>query len=118
MCESTRESGESSLNRQIKRRLKRTIFYSLFEEAKAYAFFLRSWRRGSFAQEGEDRFLLEYFGSKTGIYVDVGANHPFVISNTYLLYKRMEGFDGRAITSSGQKACFLASQGHLCECWS
>jgi FkbM family methyltransferase len=44
--------------------------------------------RGSFSQDGIDRFLLEYFGNKAGTYVDVGANHPFVISNTFLLYKR------------------------------
>ena len=29
----------------------------------------------------------EYFQGKPGIYIDVGASHPFIISNTYLLYK-------------------------------
>jgi FkbM family methyltransferase len=50
-------------------------------------FLFLAWWRGSYSQHGEDRFLLEYFGSKKGIYIDVGASHPFIISNTYLLWK-------------------------------
>ena len=43
----------------------------------------------SFSQFGEDQFLLRYFeGQSAGFYVDVGAFHPFHLSNTYLLYKR------------------------------
>jgi FkbM family methyltransferase len=44
-------------------------------------------RRGTFSQHGEDRFLLKYFHGRTGIYIDVGASHPFKISSTYLLYR-------------------------------
>ncbi len=40
----------------------------------------------SFAQHGEDTIVLEYFNRRPGFYIDVGANHPFRISNTYLLY--------------------------------
>lgn len=51
-------------------------------------FYIRAWWKGTFAQHGEDRFLLEYFKGKRGIYVDIGASHPFIISNTYLLWQR------------------------------
>lgn len=53
-------------------------------------------RRESYADHGEDVFVLEYFGRKTsGTYVDVGANHPFRVSNTYLLYRH--GWSGITI---------------------
>jgi FkbM family methyltransferase len=42
----------------------------------------------SYAQEGEDRLLLRYFGLKyDGFYVDVGAHHPYRFSNTQLFYE-------------------------------
>lgn len=44
----------------------------------------------SYAQHGEDAFIfdqLKYFNISTGIYVDIGANHPTDISNTYLFYR-------------------------------
>jgi hypothetical protein len=46
--------------------------------------------RGTYSQHGEDRLILDYFkklGRPTGTYVDVGANYPIKISNTYLLYR-------------------------------
>jgi FkbM family methyltransferase len=43
-------------------------------------------RRGSFAQHGEDKVLLELVGD-SGTYLDIGASHPFLLSNTYLLYQ-------------------------------
>lgn len=48
---------------------------------------LREKNRGTFSQHGEDTFLAEYFSGITGVYIDIGASHPFRISNTYLLYK-------------------------------
>ncbi len=43
----------------------------------------------SYSQEGEDRILLRYFENKQdGFYVDIGAHHPKIYSNTYLFYKR------------------------------
>src|SRR5690606_32490082 len=45
----------------------------------------------SFSQEGEDRILARMFEAspKTqGIYVDIGAHHPFRFSNTFLFYQR------------------------------
>lgn len=44
------------------------------------------WRAGTFSQHGEDRFVLEHFGDRRGLYVDIGASHPWRISNTFLLY--------------------------------
>ncbi len=49
----------------------------------------------SYSQHGEDREIRSLLGEHDlsgGIYVDVGANHPSVISNTYLFYR--EGFHG------------------------
>ena len=46
-----------------------------------------------FSQEGEDLFLIDFFKDKNdGFYIDVGAFHPYRISNTYALYKK--GFRG------------------------
>jgi hypothetical protein len=46
--------------------------------------------RISFSQFGEDLLLLSYFEKfdhRSGVYVDVGAFSPFLLSNTLLLYK-------------------------------
>ncbi|SEW49661.1 FkbM family methyltransferase [Chitinophaga arvensicola] len=43
----------------------------------------------AYSSEGEDLILRRIFDKKRkGVYVDVGAHHPFRVSNTYLLYKR------------------------------
>jgi FkbM family methyltransferase len=43
----------------------------------------------SYSQFGEDAFLNALFhGKERGFYVDVGAYHPYLLSNTYLFYKR------------------------------
>lgn len=52
--------------------------------------FAESLARGSFAQHGEDTLLLgllRKLGAR-GPYADVGCNHPFRLSNTYLLYRQ------------------------------
>lgn len=42
-----------------------------------------------FAQFGEDAVLAELFRDTShGIYIDVGAHHPYRYSNTYLLHKK------------------------------
>ena len=49
----------------------------------------RLYGRLSYSQEGEDLVLHRLFeGQATGIYVDVGAHHPFRFSNTCLLHTR------------------------------
>jgi FkbM family methyltransferase len=42
----------------------------------------------SFAQVGEDKILERYFIEKKepGFFVDIGANHPYIYSNTYKFY--------------------------------
>jgi FkbM family methyltransferase len=47
--------------------------------------------RGQFSQFGEDVAIREMFPDGS-IYIDIGANHPFQISTTYLLY--LEGWRG------------------------
>ena len=45
--------------------------------------------RMSYSQEGEDLLLMRLFDEMaSGIYVDVGAHHPFRFSNTCLLHQR------------------------------
>lgn len=54
--------------------------------------------RNTYAQTGEDRIitsLLEEGKITSRFYIDVGANHPTKLSNTYRLYK--EGFSGLVI---------------------
>ena len=49
----------------------------------------RARQRQSYSQNGEDRALLDLFPADfKGLYVDLGANHPYFISNTHLLYTR------------------------------
>jgi len=52
-------------------------------------------RRHLYSQFGEDVFLLNFFGSATGKYVDVGSGHPVRGSNTFILYQR--GWSGISI---------------------
>ncbi len=50
----------------------------------------------SFSQEGEDMLLHRIFErQEKGLYVDIGAHHPFRFSNTYKLYQR--GWTGLCI---------------------
>lgn len=49
--------------------------------------------RMSFSQTGEDRVLASIFREqKTGFYVDIGAHHPKLYSNTHLFY--LKGWRG------------------------
>lgn len=46
-------------------------------------------KSGMFSQHGEDLFLNDFFkNQKQGFYIDIGASHPFRISNTYSLYRK------------------------------
>ena len=51
--------------------------------------------RRSFSQHGEDQYLLNRFTHSSGFYVDIGASHPFRISNTFMLYHR--GWEGLTV---------------------
>lgn len=47
--------------------------------------------RSTYAQHGEDRYveeIVEAYDLSQSAYIDVGANHPTSLSNTYRLYRR------------------------------
>lgn len=52
----------------------------------------REYRRENYSWEGEDilvnKLMRDLFGIQKGFYVDIGARHPFVLSNTALLYSQ------------------------------
>lgn len=77
----------TSLKRAARERLLRRWG---FEEQILYG-------RSSFSQEGEDILLRRILATDTspGTYIDVGANHPFFMSNTASLYQA--GWSGIAI---------------------
>lgn len=59
--------------------------------------------KDSYSQYGEDKYIaneLEKYDLKDAAYVDVGANHPMDISNTYLLYRK--GYHGIIIEPNGE----------------
>lgn len=43
---------------------------------------------GSYSQYGEDLIVDAIVGKERGFYVDIGANHPVDLSNTYRFYRR------------------------------
>ena len=56
---------------------------------KYRGFFLKK----QYSKNREDQFLKKFFQKKlNGIYVDIGAYHPYRFSNTYLLY--LKGWSG------------------------
>jgi hypothetical protein len=64
------------------------LLYGAAQAGRDIYCYLRGVRRGTFSQHGEDIFISEHFGHKKGgFYVDVGASHPFRLSNTFLLYQ-------------------------------
>jgi FkbM family methyltransferase len=69
--------------------------------------------RHSFSQEGEDVVLEELAGYKntlSGIYIDVGAHHPWRFSNTAMFYLR--GWNGINIDANpGTKRLFDKERG-------
>ncbi|MDH4393946.1 MAG: FkbM family methyltransferase [Aquabacterium sp.] len=49
----------------------------------------RAYASSHFSQEGEDVLLSRIFNDTApGIYVDIGAHHPFRFSNTFVFYRR------------------------------
>ena len=77
----------------LMRRLGSGAAFTFVNRAREIAYLARARRSGRYSQGFEDQFLLEYFGAgHGGFYIDVGANHPFVISNTYRLYR--DGWHG------------------------
>lgn len=63
------------------------LLFSAGREVRDMYSLARGLWSGSFSQHGEDRYLLDRFQKNDGFFVDIGASHPFRISNTYLLYR-------------------------------
>jgi hypothetical protein len=59
-----------------------------------------------YSQNGEDIILQSLFPREhTGFYVDVGAHHPYRISNTYLLHQ--QGWSGINIDPNPETIAFF-----------
>jgi FkbM family methyltransferase len=71
--------------------------YEWVERYRDGTYLKNAQREGSYAQHGEDLELLRHLQARgaTGPFVDVGCNHPFKLSNTYLLYTK--GYRGICI---------------------
>jgi FkbM family methyltransferase len=67
--------------------LHRAGVYGFLDRGRDFAALVKAPHRQSFSQYGEDLFLRDYFGERRGLYIEVGGNHPFSLSNTYLLYR-------------------------------
>ena len=71
-----------------------TRLYAPMKAVRDWRWKRRRRQLGTYAQFGEDREILTRLGP-SGRYADVGANHPFKSSNTYLLY--LAGWEGLTI---------------------
>jgi FkbM family methyltransferase len=67
--------------------LHKTGLYGVLDGCRDHAKLATMAKGQSFSQFGEDLFLHSYFGDRQGLYIDIGGNHPFRLSNTYLLYR-------------------------------
>jgi hypothetical protein len=57
---------------------------------KIYKFLFKSNKKSSYSQSGEDliiSFIFDTLRIKKPSYIDIGAHHPYFISNTALLYE-------------------------------
>jgi FkbM family methyltransferase len=78
----------SVVNRIAKIVRENELLYSTMRTVRDTYSYTQGNRNGTFSQHGEDIFILKRFAHKpTGFYVDVGASHPFRLSNTFLLYQ-------------------------------
>ncbi len=91
------------ISNDSKIRIKRWLFSKPILAAAIYRLLYRarsarfSLPRHSYSQDGEDVFLLNYFQRNHHLnhcYIDIGANDPRMLSNTYSLYRN----DWRGVT--------------------
>ena len=75
------------LNHKLALALHRAGVYKCVDGGRDFVQLLRAGGRASFSQYGEDLFVSDYFRGRKGIYMEIGGNHPFRLSNTYLLYR-------------------------------
>jgi FkbM family methyltransferase len=72
------------------------ILFRAVRELRDLKSYAQGLRRGTFSQHGEDLLVEQLLGRRRGgFYIDIGASHPFRISNTYLLYRR--GWSGISV---------------------
>jgi len=62
----------------------------------------------SYSQWGEDVEVLNYFGKSVGVFIEVGANHPTLLSQTYLLEEA--GWSGVLIEPNPRLAELLIAE--------
>lgn len=73
----------------LQRRIRQNeAIFAAAREARDLISLAKGLKRGTFSQHGEDAFIHALLGGQQhGFYVDIGASHPFRISNTYMLYR-------------------------------
>lgn len=67
--------------------LHKSGLFGVFDWFRDYVELFKAPGRTSFSQYGEDLELRSRFGRRKGIFIEIGANHPIRLSNTYLLYR-------------------------------
>ncbi|MBQ7560251.1 MAG: FkbM family methyltransferase [Synergistaceae bacterium] len=75
----------------IKRRIKATKLYDIYVICARGGGGRIAYYQGSYSQKGEDCIILSIFDCldiEKPSYIDIGANHPYSLSNTALLYER------------------------------
>jgi hypothetical protein len=78
------------LKAKIPRHLKNLLKDSKINYYYLYIFELKVkiWPKKYFGQTAEDAILMRYLPETKGFYVDIGAGHPVIGSNTFALYLR------------------------------
>jgi hypothetical protein len=80
----------TSLKAKIPRRFKNLLkdsninYYFLY----LFEFKIKIWPKKFYGQTAEDAILMRYLPENKGFYVDIGAGHPIIGSNTFALYLR------------------------------
>lgn len=71
--------------------------YEAVQSLRDSAFLKAATSRGTYSQHGEDIQIMHMLveAAARGPYVDVGCNHPFKLSNTFLLY--LNGWRGMSV---------------------
>jgi hypothetical protein len=75
-----------------------TMFRQIFKKLRYFARKFKPIYQKSYSQCGEDMIARFYLHQEKGFYVDVGAYHPKILSNTYHFY--LKGWNGINIDGS------------------
>jgi FkbM family methyltransferase len=91
----------------VSKTLKRNSVLYRHLHAYAYAFGDKCRQKSSYSQWGEDKLIYDFLNAKgqidkRWIYIDVGANHPTTISDSYLFYQH--GYSGICIEPNPELA--------------